>query len=371
MSKNASPRRAAWWLKFVLIQAVIVTLLLELTLRIYHPVPIRVRGNEIVLPVKQVYTFDNGFTHKIDRTTVHTKNALGFRGPDPPDDFASRLTIVTVGGSTTEGLFLSDGRTWTDVMARRLEPAFPGVWVNNAGIDGHTTFGHLILLKSFIVRLRPKVALFLVGANDVGLDRAGTFDEGVLPTAGRLRYAANAIAEHSELVSVVWNLIRAAKARARGLGHSEIDLRTVERRGVAPAVAEETEREYRQYVPGYAERLGLIADLTRANGITAVWITQPALFGDTVDPTTGVDLAMAKVNGRGNGHLEWRLLEMNNDVLRRVARERGVPLIDLARELPKDSRYFYDFLHFTNEGSEQVGEIVARELAPILKTLQK
>jgi hypothetical protein len=62
-------------------------------------------------------------------------------------------------------------------------------------------------------------------------------------------------------------------------------------------------------------------DLTRANGITAVWITQPALFGDTIDPTTGVDLAMAKVNGRGNGHLEWRLLEMNNDVLRRVASE--------------------------------------------------
>ena len=352
-------------------QLIAAAVLLEFVLRIYNPVPIRVRGNEIVLPVKQVYTFDNGFTHKIDRTTVHTKNALGFRGPDPPADFAGRLTIVTIGGSTTEGLFLSDGRTWTDAMARRLEPEFPGVWVNNAGIDGHTTFGHLILLKSFIVRLRPKVALFLVGANDVGLDRAGTFDEGVLPAAGGLRFAANAVAEHSELISVVWNLVRAARARARGLGHSEIDLQTVERRGVAPAVLEETEREYRQYLPGYAERLGQIADLTRANGITAVWITQPALFGDSIDPTTGVDLAMVKVNGRGNGHLEWRLLEMNNDVLRRVAGERGIPLIDLANELPKDSRYFYDFLHFTNEGSEKVGEIVARGLGPILQKIAR
>ena len=102
-------------------------LLLEFALRIYNPVPVRVRGNEIVLPVKQVYTFDNGFTRKIDRTTVHTKNSLGFRGPDPPRDFADRLTIVTIGGSTTESLFLSDGQTWTDAMARRLEPDFPGV----------------------------------------------------------------------------------------------------------------------------------------------------------------------------------------------------------------------------------------------------
>jgi lysophospholipase L1-like esterase len=358
--------RFRWWLKFSLVQAALVLLLLELVLRIYNPVPTRVRGNEIVLPVRQVYRFDNGFTQKIDRTTVHTKNALGFRGPDPPRDFADRLTIVTIGGSTTESLFLSDGRTWTDAMARRLERDFPGVWVNNAGIDGHTTFGHLILLKSFIIRLHPKVAVFLIGANDVGLDRPRTFDEGVLPAAGGLRHAANAVAEHSEIVNLLWNLARAARARERGLGHSEIDLKTAERLVLDPDVMERTEAEYRQYLPGYAQRLGEIADLTRANGIQPVWITQPALFGDGRDPATGVELATIKVNGRGNGHLEWRLLEMHNDVMRQIGRERDIPLIDLARELPKDSRYFYDFLHFTNDGSEKVGEIVAAQLAAVL-----
>ena len=75
-------------------QMIAAAVLLEIVLRIYNPVPIRVRGNEIVLPVKQVYTFDNGFTHKIDRTTVHTKNALGFRGPDPPADFAGRHSTL-------------------------------------------------------------------------------------------------------------------------------------------------------------------------------------------------------------------------------------------------------------------------------------
>jgi hypothetical protein len=85
---------------------------------------------------------------QIDRTTVHTKNALGFRGPDPPADFASRLTI-TIGGSTTEGLFLSDGRT--DRRDRwRLEPEFPACGSAMPESTG-ATFGHLILLKSFIV----------------------------------------------------------------------------------------------------------------------------------------------------------------------------------------------------------------------------
>jgi hypothetical protein len=46
-----------------------------------------------------------------------------------------------------------------------------------------------------------------------------------------------------------------------------------------------------------------------------------------------------------------------------VSAERGILLIDLARELPKDSRYFYDFLHFTNDGSERVRQIIASHLA--------
>ena len=45
--------RVAWWLKFAIVQIVAVFLLLEIALRVYNPLPVRVRGNEIVLPVRQ------------------------------------------------------------------------------------------------------------------------------------------------------------------------------------------------------------------------------------------------------------------------------------------------------------------------------
>ena len=355
-----------WWGKFVVIQAAILVLLLEVTLRVYNPVAWRVRGNEIVLPVNHVYRFDNGEAKKLDPSTVHTKNSLGFRGPDPPRDFAQRLTVLTIGGSTTESLFLSDGRSWTDALTRRLEPSFPDIWVNNAGIDGHTTFGHLVLLRSFVTKMRPKVAVFLIGANDVGLSQANTFDEGIVPTAGTLRRTATALAERSEVVNFGLNLVRAARARDRGFGHSEIDLATAQHLELNDVEIAKRVSMYRPLLPEFAGRLHEIADVAQTHGIEPVWVTQPALFGDLVDPTTGVDLAKAQVNGRGNGHVEWRLLEMYNDETRRVAAERNVLLIDLARELPKDSRYFYDFLHFTNEGSERVGEIIATHLTPHL-----
>ena len=352
----------------MIVQMVIAVALLEVGLRLYDPVGSRLRGSTIVLPVNHVYRFDNGdAVRKIERRTVHTKNSLGFRGPEPPRDFEERLTIVTIGGSTTESLFLSDGKTWTDELQRRLAPVLPDVWVNNAGIDGHTSYGHLMLMQQFIIQLRPKVAVFLVGANDVALDRPNTFDEGVQATATGLRHAINVAAARSEVMSLALNLARAARARERGLGHSEVDLHTARRLVIEEDDAERIVGQAAQSLPGFRTRLDEIVRIAQQHGIKPIFITQPALFGDEVDPATGIELSDVQVNGRGNGHLEWRLLEAVNDVTREVARDAQVPLIDLARELPKDSRYFYDFLHFTNEGSVRVGAIVAARLLPYLQ----
>ena len=353
---------SSWWVKFIAIDLAIVVVLFEIALRIFNPVVFRVRGDEIVLPVNQTYRIQHAGSSKLDPVIVHTKNSLGFRGPDPPADFAKRLTIVTVGGSTTECVNLTDGKTWTDELARRLAVERPDVWVNNAGIDGQSTFGHLVLLHSVMTRLRPNVAIFLVGANDIGLERSNTFDAGVSPQGGRLRAIQNAIIAHSEVANLVLNLARAARARNRFFGHSEVDLRHIDDLYLSDEIVERTVAQYQTYLPGYAERLEQIVTATRSSGIEPVWLTQPALFGDGADRATGIELARVKVNGRGNGHLEWRLLEMYNDVTRQVAAAKGVMLIDLARELPKDSRYFYDFLHFTNEGAARVGEIVAENL---------
>jgi lysophospholipase L1-like esterase len=348
--------------KVLAVQAILVVVLFEIGLRFFNPVVFRVRGDEIVLPINQTYRMTHPGSAKIDPVVTHTKNSLGFRGPDPPRDFASRFTVVTIGGSTTECVNLSDGHTWSDELARQLQQVVPGAWLDNAGIDGQSTFGHIVLLRSVIVKLHPRMAIFLFGANDVGLEQSNTFDAGTLPTPGRLRALRNAIVEHSEVANLLLNLTRAARAHERGFGHSEVDVRKTEDLALEDDYMARVIEQHRVHLPGYAARLHEIAAITKAAGIEAVWLTQPALFGEGKDAATGVDLARLKVNGRGNGVLEWRLLELHNDVTRRVAAEDGVLLIDLARELPKDSRLFYDFLHFTNAGAERVGRIVATHL---------
>lgn len=352
----------------VLVPVTVGVLVLEVCFRIYNPLPFRVRGDRIVLPIRQSYVFDNVGVHKLDPVVRHTKNSLGFRGPEPPRGWSRSVTILAIGGSTTESLFLSDGKTWTDELAWRLASVRHDVWLNNAGLDGQSTFGHLVLLCSFVLDLRPSFALFLIGTNDVERGDANGYDRALTPQrSGAIHSLTTFAAAHSEVAATAQNLARAARAYHAGFGHSEVDLLRATRLAIEePEIARVLGEHRTKYLNGYRARVGDIVDLCRRDHIEPVLMTQPALFGEAVDPATGVDLRTVQVNGRGNGALEWRLLELYNDVTREVGARKRVLVVDLAREMPKDSRYFYDFLHFTNEGSVRAGDIVFNALVPQL-----
>lgn len=51
-------------------------------------------------------------------------------------------------------------------------------------------------------------------------------------------------------------------------------------------------------------------------------IGSPAVYGDAIDPATGVDLATVQFHSGRSGALQWRVLEAYNDVTRRIAPRR-------------------------------------------------
>src|SRR5277367_5478933 len=117
---------------------------LEIFLRIYNPFHFRIKGDKIILPVSQVTTIRNNINPKLDSVIINTRNKLGFRGPEMPENFKNYLSIITVGGSTTECKFLNDDKTWPYLTGKILENYFRNIWLNNAGLDGHSTYGHQI-----------------------------------------------------------------------------------------------------------------------------------------------------------------------------------------------------------------------------------
>lgn len=346
--------------------------LFEVLLRVYNPFQARIKGDRIVLLTNKKYEIKNDVIPTLDPVVTVTRNSVGFRGPNPPADAGQYLSIVTIGGSTTQCFFLSDDKTWTAKMEANLKKSLSPLWVNNAGLDGHSTYGHLVLLEDHVRKLKPKVAVFLVGGNDVARNPEVEFDAENVKGSITFRSPTafiKSLSPYSEVASLVANLYRSLNAYRHGLLHQKIDLK---QQGYADDVTPATESAYvaeaakLEFVNGYESRLRRLVEVSKGAGIEPVLVTQPLLAGEGIDPVTGLDMARIRIGPGRSGKMWWQALEVYNDVTRRVGRENNLLVIDAARELPKSSRFFYDFLHFSNEGAQALGELIAHRLCPAL-----
>ena len=347
--------------------------LCELVLRIYNPLGFRIKGDKIILPIhkKEIIHHEHGLG-KLEKVIINQRNSLGFRGPEPPADFSRDLTIVTVGGSTTECFDLAEDKTWPHVLGVDLQRDFKHLWLNNAGLSGNSTFGHYILMQDYLVKLKPKVVTFLVGINDQGIRGERDFDQRIheFNTRSLERFLASA-AVHSELASAALNLYRYYFPKSVMMNNQnkpqEIDLKKLPHLDVSAAAKAAIIKEHRdRYLRPYKARLEKLITICREHAIIPVLLTQPVLYDAGVDEATGVGLGHRFVGDDLNGATAWQVLELYNDVTREVGRERDVLVIDLAREMPKNSAYYYDLMHYTNAGAARVADIVAAHLTPFL-----
>ncbi len=343
----------------------------EAALRVYHPFQLRLKGNSIQLTPNLQYRVGNHDITGLDRIIHRSTNSIGFRGPNPPDDFSDRLSLVAIGGSTTECAYLSDGQDWPALLSGRLHQHFSYLWVNNAGLDGHSTFGHHVLVQDYILKLKPRVVLFLVGANDMGLLRENSYDRREEIDRWTIRAILRGAADGSETVNLLRNLYRGWEARRQGLGHRSVDFRRAQLIDVKPEDEAAILRSHAEALRAFERRLdGLVQTLSEA-GILPILLTQPTLMGGGVDHASQVDsdrvaVPVALADRPTNGKVYKRVLEAYNDVTRRYAERRKIQLIDLARMMPASPDYFYDHLHYTVKGAEQVAQIVYREVcAPL------
>jgi hypothetical protein len=189
-------------------------------------------------------------------------------------------------------------------------------------------------------------------------------DTGIL-TASLKEFVSSA-AHYSEVLSLLQNVYSTYRARSAGVGHIALKLDEIKTMEWTEKDLQEHLAAHRgEHLDNYARRLNRLIALCLARGTQPILMTQAVLYGEGIDPDTGVDLEHMQV-GSSSGYVQWQTLELYNDVTREVAERNGVFLIDLAAEMEKRSAYFYDYMHNTNAGSERIAHIVAAHLAQLL-----
>jgi hypothetical protein len=346
----------------------------ELILRIYNPIPASIKKGKLILPANQQKIFTNKWIQKLDSKIHYSRNSMGLRGPEMPKDKSDLITIITVGGSTTECKYLSDSCTWSSRLYIKLHQQNPAVWLNNAGIDGHTTFGHLLLVKEYMLKMRPRFLLLMTGVNDVELDAPDEFDKstGREINTGSVKSFLKSLVKQTELGQSFLHYYQLQVSYKKGLVHREIDLANLVENPLADSVISMRIKKQLPYLAAYQQRIDSIISMCVKNGITPVLITQPSLYGSYSDPFTGIAVGnkWSEKNPAGeNLLLMEKVLESYNDVLRSFSEK--ITVIDLARLMPKNSAYFYDFTHVTNSGAVKVADVLFSELSELINSDKK
>lgn len=286
---------------------------------------------------------------------VYRRDHWGFRGGgvDP-----ATIEILTLGGSTTNQLYLTEDSTWQAVAARALRAAGRPVVIGNAGIDGQSSVGTLTNLRAWLPHvpgLKPRLILVYTGINDTAVG-GNVVDE--------LKYSSihKSIRQKSALMrfgATVSGILQAQKAK---LNHQAIDFSAAQWSGT-PNGYDWAKAGLEPGTGPYRERLTAIVRHIQTLGSRPVLVTQRRGDYRTVN---GNVVGLVMPPDGPNGMDQYLALSRFNAATLEVCRETGATCLDLGGELDLGDGDFYDMVHTTPQGAEKIGRWLAGRLGALL-----
>ena len=291
----------------------------------------------------------------------YRRDRFGLRGDYGGDP--ARIALLAVGGSTTNEQLVGEGDTWASILARGLGAAGKPLVVANAGVDGHSTAGHIRSFDLWFAKipgLKPRYMLYYVGINDRGAAPDAISGPDSLAHDSAYRRFRTYVENNSALVRVVRVARGWLAARRIGVHHGTGKRETKDSRWVPAKVSPDLATRARPNLEGYARRLRLLHARTLAFGATPIYVTQTNGDGRLVGG------AVHEIEESGGG-VRFAELALYNAELLKFCAETKARCVDLAGELRFGPGDFYDSVHTTPQGSRKVGMYLAGKIAPLIR----
>jgi len=264
---------------------------------------------------------------------------------DKPD-----VTVVFLGGSTTECMYMQEEERFPYLVGREMEKAL-GLKVNtlNGGTAGNNTLHCVLALQGKVVPRKPQAVVLMECINDVNyLMLVGDY---------WANHPSRGIVFDKQYGLVKSFLIK--HFMQRDVIDNTVEDEFVAQRGKKSAA------DMAALAQAYRKNLELFVFVCRQQGITPVLMTQFNRYSE--HPEENLLRQMKALADWGIDFASYRAAYMTmQDTMRKVAAEQKVALIDLDALVPKTKEYMYDVVHLNPKGSRLVADIVAAKLPDIL-----
>lgn len=323
---------------------------------------------ESQFPKNASYEFEveSGIKH-MDSLIHYTTNNMGFRGdsliqPKPQSEYR----VFIIGGSTTENLFVDDEFGFERQIQNQLQNSAGNrtYKVFNAGKSGDATPDHLAMLSNRIVHLQPDLIILFPGIND--LNRlAGKYDYLHYPVTSsepRRTWVVDLkfFLSNFQLVRRVINVLNKKEENAR----TSIFLKTnyedkVKEVQALPLNPNFPELDFSIYERNLISFIGMC----KSQNISLILLTQTHTWDSKEKDNLDFRHWMVGIGQERYSATDLaNSLNKMNLILKSVAEQEEIPVLDLEQSIPKNTEYFYDDCHFNKKGVLKSAEIIAEKI---------
>lgn len=312
--------------------------------------------------IRDTFVYDASSLYHSTKRIVYKRDRYGLRGEY---DTTSTIDILTLGGSTTDQRYVSEGETWQDILSESFRRAEDSVRVVNAGVDGQSTYGHI---KNFewwfpdIPGLQVRYFLFYLGVNDF----ARLYASGSGIRADDLAEEFSPLKALVKERSALYYLFRTIRGIYRAqsvhqLGHARIDSKSYKWTDV-PLLTDH-EEHLREALLRYEERVRILGEKVRSFDAVPIFVTQVSRrYKVSGGRVLGIKNTLRIRDKEINGVDAYFMMQLINAKTLEACHDLGGICINLANELEFEDDDFYDFHHTTPKGSRKIGTYLYTKL---------
>ena len=317
---------------------------------------------------------DNLAVHNFSFRTDESSYILPNNNYDNPD-----ITIVFIGGSTTECMYVTENNRFPYLSGQLIEEN-TNKFINsyNAGASGNNTVHSIDILLNKVIPMKPDIIVFMHAINDYA---TLAYDHTYWPIE----------TPRSEIITINDYFPRRPKETLlwhfKGIFHVLYPniynrLHDLKEKIVQPPESIKhwdewansrhkiKDRDFDFMQKEFRWALQLMITASKTHNILPIIMTQANRFAETPE-----EFILKSLNPMLNGGINYETFKNEydtfNEITRELAKENEIPLIDLAKLVPQEKKYMYDILHYNDEGSIFVANIISEYISDYINSSDK
>lgn len=257
------------------------------------------------------------------------------------------LRINCIGASTTGNYIEENGQVFSYPLEleKKLKSMIDfSVEVNNCGQGGYNSADIMVRFALQVVDTRPDIVVIYHAYNDIRAYLTKDFEADYSHVRCNLgdNYWKFALVAHIPYIPIKFINFLINRWLPASIRNSLLEQVTIGDFDMS--------LDYSAGLSTYRRNLQHIIDICRSNRIKVILSTYCHYLYDEIK-TEPLHILYAKI------------VKEENNVMRDLALMNNITLVDNAKLIPQDERYFVDSIHFTPEGMEKIAENIADAIA--------